>query len=303
MTKYDDKEFWRDESAWRSPALTIDGRKLIFLLKALDDYGLRSEPGQWPQIEAVYKDPTLYVASSDARDWPRVSQSIYELLHSWDYSFKSEFHSEPFEYSEGCHVVEDWCDCTDQDKRLAESIARYCKKINPEHAKLHQRILDNLTEAFASGRLTAYRVKLDILELTALTPEAWHGAKAVTDKRFFFGEVALDLEGRVRDAEKGPYQLYVDEAEFASFLDRVSPPPVTIEAWLEAQIRHYDRQPKSVCANKVDCKKEILQDPRTKKFNMNGIGVKIEAAFQKVKPQLVRFGKTGVKTGTRRTSK
>ena len=53
MATYRDKEYWRDKSAWHFPALTIGGRKLIFLLEALDLYGTRSEPQQWPLIEAV----------------------------------------------------------------------------------------------------------------------------------------------------------------------------------------------------------------------------------------------------------
>jgi hypothetical protein len=302
MTKYDDKEFWRNKSAWHFPTLTIDGRKLIFLLEALDRYGLRGAPDQWPLIDAVYKDKSLYDPPYEGSDWPRSSRDVHALLHRWCESFRYEFHPKTFE-ADDPYPLDNWYECKQSDFELAETIFRFCDPINPEHAKTHARILDELTKAFASGELTAYRVELIAMEMTALPPSAWHGGKAVTDKRFYFGEIALDEEGRIRDAEKGGYQIYVEEAEFTAFLDRIDPPPVTLEAWLEAQIRHYDSQPKSVCATKVDLEEKILQNLKTQTFDMTGIGLKIEAAFQKVKPELRRFGKTGVKTGTRRGPK
>ena len=303
MATYQDKEYWRNKSAWNSPDLTtIDGRKLIFLLEALDLYGRRVAPEIWPLIDAVYKDKSLYHPPIQDSDWPLASKDVYTLLHSWNHSFEYKHHLEPFAIGDTL-VISDWYEFSRDDLALAETIARSCEPINQEHAKIHADTLDALTEAFASGKLTAYRVELKTKDMAALAPSAWYGRKEITDKRFFFGEIALDDDGRIRDTEKGAYKIYVDEAEFATFLDRIKPPPVTLEAWLEARIRHYDSQPKSVCANMVDCKKDILQDPRTQKFNMNGIGVKIEAAFQKVKPQLVRFGKRGVETGTSRNSK
>ena len=48
-----------------------------------------------------------------------VSQSIYELLHSWNYSFEYTFHQEAFEFSEGSYVPGDWYAFTQQDLDLA----------------------------------------------------------------------------------------------------------------------------------------------------------------------------------------
>ena len=296
LATYCDKEFWRDKSAWHFTDLTIDGRKLIFLLKALDRYGMRVVPDKWPLIDAVYKDKSLYDPPYQDSDWPRSSRDVHALLHRWCASFSYEFHPKTFEVDDP-YPLDDWYECKEDDFNLAESIVKYCKPIIQEHADIHARILDELTEAFASRQLTAYRVELIAVEMAALPPSAWHGAKAVTDKRFYFGEVALDPKGHILDAERGAYQIYVDEAEFTSFLDRdFDPPPVTLEAWLEARIRHYDSLPKSGCDTVKTCYEKVLVDLQNETFEVVKIWEKFDAAFQKVKPELRRFGKTGPKT-------
>jgi hypothetical protein len=291
MAKYDDKEYWRDKSAWHFTDLTIDGRKLIFLLEALDQYGERKEPSQWPLIDSVYKDPSLYSPSHDG-----YGQGVHALLHKWCYSFDYTFIPKYSEIDYG-YVLEDTYKFKNEYRDLALSVLRFCKPINQKRAEMHADILDKLTEAFASGELTAYRVELITEDMAALAPSAWHGAKPVTDKRFYFGEIALDEEGQIRDAEKGPYQLYVDEAEFTRFLDRTAPRPRTLEEWLEARIRHYDGLPKSVCDTVKTCYKKVLVDLQTETFELDRIWEKFETAFQKVKPELRRFGKKGRKTG------